>query len=229
MKTIPFYTIYIEQGIFYHLGTTQELLNLLTIPIQSNETHNDQYSVYQRRKLISLYERYQLQNHINSKLFDHSKLLLSSNIYNDCDDDNLEDITLNSNTSQFISMNSYISLNSNFSSIGVNSVLENSFIYGDCFIGNNSIVSYIQGYLGHNLNIPPNIMFQHIPIRSFDNFGYILLTFGIYDNIKGEYNSTGFYLLFFLFSSFLYVTNFYSSKHNFLSKNRFFNLWGIIK
>lgn len=214
LKSIPFYTIYIEEGIFYHLGTTQELLNLLTTTIQSNDINND-YSVSERKKLASLAKRYKLQNHVNSKLCDYSKFTNLSNNFN------FEEITLDINKSNFISINSYILLN-NISSIGHNSVIENSFIYGDCEIGHKSMVSHIHGNLGHNIKIPSNIMFQQIPILSSNNLSYILLTFGIKDNIKSEYNSKGIYL---------FTISFIHSyiKINIFKYYRFFIMWSIIK
>ena len=191
LKSIPFYSVYIEEGVFYHIGTTLELLNLLTIPIQSEVATNYQYSEYQKNKLISLSQRYQLQNHVNSKFTNYPKCNLTSHIdeYNY----NISKITLDWKTSHFVSMNSYIILTA-ASSIGSNTVFENSLIYGDCFIGSNSIISYVNGTLGYNINIPSKTMFQQISIHSFPRLGYVLLAFDINDNIKAEYNSTGSYL-----------------------------------
>jgi hypothetical protein len=190
LKSFSLYGLYVSTGIFYHLGTSTELLNLITSPIQ---TQQSSCLSSQAKNLTTLCAHYRLQCHVNSRLFNFSSLQVisssssSRSLRRDCEVNIYE--SLEWNPTEIISINSSLGFSAN-SSIGKQTLFENSVVFGDCSIGDQCIVSNLGEDLGDSLQIPSRTMIQRIPLTS-PGFQFVLLALGLTDDVKATVDSNG--------------------------------------
>jgi hypothetical protein len=202
LKSIQLHCISIIDGVFYHVGTSFELLHLLTSSMHDQET-----SILEA-KFQRLKKRYRLQQHANSKLFNFHQMKP-----NPFDRYGFDLNLLQWNSKEVVSIGSCLGVTSS-SCVGHHSVIESSIIVGECYLGNQCLVSHLRGDLGDSIRIPSGIMLQQIPLLG-QTPRYVILTLGIRDNIKAPCHSKGIFrseekIIYFLY---------------FLS--RFYSLWSI--
>lgn len=185
LKSYPLFGLYVPFGIFYHLGTSTELLNLITSPIQHEESN---FPTSVGEKLRVLCSHYGLQRHVNSRLFNFSSLqTVSCPSVTELYSRTLE--TLEWNSMEIASINSCLGFSAH-SSIGKNILFDNSVVFGDCWIGDHCIVSNIGEDLGESLVIPSRTMIQRIPLTS-GAFQFVLIALGLTDDVKATFDSNG--------------------------------------
>mmetsp|Transcript_9953 Transcript_9953/g.15009 ORF Transcript_9953/g.15009 Transcript_9953/m.15009 type:complete len:1065 (-) Transcript_9953:76-3270(-) len=169
----PLFGVFIEEGVFYHLGTSRELYELQTAPLLAEE------SLDMRRILPLLRAQYNLVPSISSI---HYTTCCTENT---CTINNKSDITTH-NFGGVISINSSIGL-CPCAVLGRGVVIENSVLFGRCNIGNGSVISDIQPTLGYALSVPPDTMIQQVPLlvdRECLGEEFVLIVLGAADNIK---------------------------------------------
>jgi hypothetical protein len=190
LKNIPLYGMYLPAGVFYHLGTSIEFLNLVTAPIHSPDPRNpNHFSISQQKKFSSLCEKYNLQHHIHSKLFNSSRInsFLTDSVAKSIGS---QTEMLDWKQLDVISINSCLCFSAT-SSIGKQSLFESSIIFGDCSIGDQCIVSHLTASLGSSLVLPSRTMVQQIPISFGDCCEFVVLVLGLGDDIKATADSDG--------------------------------------
>ena len=203
LRNCRFIGIHCNCGVFYHLGTSQELKQLQLAPsvlYANGGGDNDMemcMDIKLKSKLKSFCDRYNLKSYLHS-------LLCTSNGH---DTPLLFDTSLSKNICLF---NSRLSLDVSDDRemtirIGPYTVIENSFLHGSFSVGANCIVSGLQPVFSHNIVIPSGIMIQQVPLcRSWStilnrkdsnldedvvNVSYcVLLTLGVNDDVKEVYS-----------------------------------------
>jgi hypothetical protein len=190
LKSYPLYGLYVPSGIFYHLGTSTELLNLITSPIKQTEERSS--LTPQEKKLLTLCSHYGLRHHINSRLFNFSSLQAASSslerevplkIFKSLEWNPMEPM-------EIISINSCLGFSAN-SFIGKQTLFENSVVLGDCFIGDHCVVSHISADFGDSLVIPSRTMIQRVPLTSPQGSQFVLIALGLTDDVKATFDSNG--------------------------------------
>lgn len=180
----PLHLLSVPKGMFCHLGTSSELLQLLSSCNQKNDS--DQNTVSASRdcnnaiagkndKLHLFSKKYSLGNFI------HSCLLLKEfngpyRITNNLTDSykfklvpKFHGVSINS-----IFVYSCVNKNDGNPSVcGRNSLVEHSVLSGAYAVGSGSIVSHIPGFLGENLSILPGMMVQCVPILTDYSAAYV--------------------------------------------------------
>lgn len=164
------FSIAIPSGLFYHLGTSKEFLDLLVF--NSNTSSND----FQSRKLKQFVEKYQMNasvvsiNNTNSNNYKgKGNILIGSILHNNSCDNKSKDLSQNN-------------------------VIEYSLLSGNFCIGKNSIVSHVDGKFGKDLIVKDNILLQQIYIQhptylTSNTFQRVFIIFGIKDDMKLIYSN----------------------------------------
>jgi hypothetical protein len=195
LKSVPLYGVYLPAGVFYHLGTSVEFLNLVTSPIHTRDTsatNPNHFSVAQQIKLSALCGQYHLQSHLNSKLFNYSQIVALLTDESESTDP-VPSEGLDWQSSDLVSINSCLCFSAT-STIGKQSLFESSIVFGDCSIGEQCIVSHLDASLGSSLVLPSRTMIQQIPL-SVGHCQFVLLALGLDDDVKASADSNGLFLL----------------------------------
>eukprot|EP01038_Epipyxis_sp_PR26KG_P004331 gene4331-6132_t len=188
-RNIPLHLIYVPTGIFEHLGTSSEVLTLLTYPFNQTTTSNINYNTNELNnnrknyKLNRFANKYQLNTIIDSQI-----------------------PSIVESTEPFIYVNSsIISTQAGkdvtikpHNSVALPSVIEHCLLKSDIIIGNNSMCSHIGGYLGNNLqDISSNIIIQQIYLQNqlnemneYKYLSFVLMILHIKDDVKTYYKNS---------------------------------------
>ena len=197
-RGIKLYCIHVTDGVFGHLGTSSEFLDLICSCSHSNNkldhtssNRTDHYaldtsSAHNKNKSNIFSMKYNLQPSINSRcvlydigLFDPScsscirGVRVNSLIY--------IDVTLTDRAKVAIP------------SIGHGTLIEHSILFGACSIGSHSIVSHIHSpRLGQDLVVNDNIMVQQVPLLPLSGSvyepWYVVVLLGLHDDVKAGYS-----------------------------------------
>jgi hypothetical protein len=156
----------IFDGLFCHLGTSQELLELATHAVQDSFGETDS-------KFSLLATKYRLCREVNTLVMSREQ-------------------SEQRGEKRFISINSTIDFSIPSSSIGENTLIEHSCLAGNFNIGRSCIVSHIQADVSSNLVLLDSIMAQQVT-ATFDGLedsAHYLVVVGINDDMKAHYLSS---------------------------------------
>ena len=197
------YVIAVEKGNFAHLGTSAELLELLSFVedtvcnnltnLEEGRKDDSDKKTTHINKLRLFSNKYKLKQRIITLLF--SKQYDVNNIHSRAYD-------ISSKALKGISLNSCFDIDGASTLCDRGSFIEHSILKGDYCIGAGAIVSHVAGPLGYNLTLLPNMMIQFIPLISNINITIsevggastklsVLLVLGVHDDVKAYYRSPG--------------------------------------
>lgn len=197
LHMIPFYVAVVKKGVFGHLGTSSEFVELLNIA-SARKTEGTTASTLSsshirtntRDKNMKFAIKYDLRQVLGGaivvpyqpsrppiRVLDHVKGTSVNSLVHLYSIDNATSTTILSGT------------------VGVDSVIEHSMLSGQFSIGRNCYISHIQSELGHNLQIHDNMMFQQAPLQSSSTLSSsslsesVLILLGMNDDMKAQYDS----------------------------------------
>jgi L-fucokinase len=216
----PLHLLSVPKGMFCHLGTSFELLQLLSSCTETNDSDQNTVSAprdcnnaiaVKNNKLQLFSKKYSLGNFVQSCV-----LLKEFNgpyrITN-----NLTD-SYNFKSPKFlgVSINSifiYSDVNKNEGNPSLcarNSLVEHSVLSGAYSVGSGSIISHVPGFLGENISILPGMMVQCVPILTDNQAAYLGTENDHFANryilMKKRFNRKYIFLPFFSFLTFSKLT-----------------------
>jgi hypothetical protein len=162
----PLHLIHVQSGEFTHLGTSKEVISLLTVPsaegitiFQSTQGLTD--------KLRNFAVKYNINKFIRSRIFsDNSNCNLSFS---------------------FIVINSLFYSDSIFPLHNERiSISEHSMLFGSFALNHHSVVSHVNSILGNNLIVNSHILMQQVHLKSASNCALIVLNSN--DDVKRVYH-----------------------------------------
>ena len=162
LHQFPLYSMVIIDGRFSHLGTSAELLELLT------STQPEKLSIL-KSKIDFFRQKLNLRQRVASAIVPTTSSASS-------EDDVIEGVVVNCLVGDGVRT-------------GRKSMLEHCILSGSCVIGANSVVSHVFGPFGRDLVVEDGIMVQLVPLR--DTYSYVLLVLGVADNVKADWRSEG--------------------------------------
>ena len=178
LNNIPLYLLAVKNGLFSHMGTSNEMLDLVIYPIIRNDS-----CAFDSSKLNKLLTKYMLKKNLNSVILNDISILKSNN------------------NNQYFDISSFVVLNSILSNDSVNKIseltfIEHSFLSGSFQIGSKCILSHIGYVIGRDLKLPSCTIIQEVPLidesghftRSFKYFAVSLL--GLNDDVKVNYSQS---------------------------------------
>lgn len=193
LQNVPLYNLAVESGMFAHLGTSAELLEMLNCSHDfGRRTALESGASRNSAKLLAFANKYDLQPEIKQ-----SRSYIAAAAFE-----------ANANLiRQSVAINSIIEGAGEV--CGPNSCIEHSMLLGNVAIGAGSVVSHVHGPLAINLSVPNDTMVQMIPLntsalRHFCEKTYngydaavgveqlvVLLTLGVHDDIKIPFEAPG--------------------------------------
>ena len=173
----PLHLLSVPKGTFCHLGTSSELLGLLSYCTEGNVPNDLKVAEHSLRdcneevsltsnKLRVFSEKYNLHNFVKSTIMVRDRKMPYSSI----EDVSIFSSSIYSRMFLGISINSIYfpnEMNNNDNgtfSVGKSSLVEHSVLSGNTNIGRNCITSHIPGFLGGNLFLLNEMMVQYVPI-----------------------------------------------------------------
>ena len=211
-REIKLCCIHVADGLFGHLGTSSEFLDLICSCRNSssgnsrgdnklNHTSNtsantteysalDTNSNHKKNKSDIFSIKYNLQSSINSRcihydigLFDPSSSSSSSSY--------IRGVTVNSLI--YIDVTLTERAIDAIPSIGSGTLIEHSILLGACLIGSHCIISHIYSpRLGQDLVVNDNMMLQQVPLLpptgAVYEPWYVVVLLGLHDDVKASYS-----------------------------------------
>lgn len=171
----PLHLLSVPKGMFCHLGTSSELLQLLSSCSENNDSDQNSVSVprdcniaiaVKSDKLKLFSKKYSLGNFVQSCVL-YKEFNGPYGITNNRTDSYKFKYLPKFNGVSINSIFVYSGMNrneENLSFCGRSSLVEHSVLSGAYGIGSGSIVSHVPGFLGENLSILPGMMVQCVPI-----------------------------------------------------------------
>jgi hypothetical protein len=212
----PLHLLSVPKGMFCHLGTSFELLQLLSSCSESNDSVQNTVSAprdcnnaiaVKNDKLQLFSKKYSLGNFVQScvllKEFD-GPYRITNNL--------TDSYKFKSPKFHGVSINSifiYSDVNKNEGNPPLcarNSLVEHSVLSGAYSVGSGSIISHVPGFLGENISILPGMMVQCVPILTDNQAAYLGTENDHFANryilMKKRLNRKCIFLPFFLFFTF---------------------------
>ena len=189
----PLYMLTVSDGLFCHLGTSKELLELITCPnvaVSSSPPSSSlafpRLSCDNHDKFVALAMKYKLTKEVGSLLI--------------VDEVEQYQPTPNTHTEGY-KINSIISI-SDECRISSNALVEHSLLSGNFEVGAGSVVSHVRADIGENLILLPGMMIQQVPIKSklsihgmnhktglSESTSFVFILLGVEDDVKASYLS----------------------------------------
>lgn len=163
---IPLTVSNVISGIFSHLGTTEELKNLLLSSSLRGVNFKDSTVAKEPRKLAQLAKKYSLESSVLSQ---------------------------GASRADIVTVVSYLGPRG---SVGTSTMVEYSLLTGNYSIGENSVVSYLRNNLGDGLVLNKNLILQQVPLRLHETtthqfpscyIRFALLLLSVTDDVKAQF------------------------------------------
>mmetsp|Transcript_18186 Transcript_18186/g.34051 ORF Transcript_18186/g.34051 Transcript_18186/m.34051 type:complete len:1213 (-) Transcript_18186:57-3695(-) len=171
LRDCPLIGAHCSRGVFCHLGTSWEMQQLLLSPpphlhpqaqsdlqhkgsldIISDQTSHSQSLSKLRHKLVTFQRKFNLKAYVRS-LCGPSTALASRTC-----------ITNSFLACQSAAEGARAAADTGRVVVGVDSVIENSFLHGKSEVGEGCVVSGVQPVLGYDLVLPPGLLLQQVPL-----------------------------------------------------------------